>query len=317
MGNTIYLLHIVMRLSDRVCFHGGIEMSNKPLRIALICCLLYATGTVSAQANYSVEYINGAVDCRVGQDWKSLGPGDPVSADTSIRLSRGAIVELAASGKRISLVKEGVYAMASLSASSREPQKAQLLEIVSQKMRYLFKGSGGTESVFGVRAAQVETAGFESGGAVAKAQGEASLAAGDYAAAARSFEYALDEAMPDEEEPLRILLATTLALMDRPAAALGLLRGGDTTITPSRALLESSLLLRAGAPDEALALLRATSIKSGGNVAMAEAAEMEGLTLESLQRPAEAIEAYRRAVAAAAGSEAAIRSKERLVALGG
>lgn len=292
-------------------------MSNRSSRIAFLYCLVIAVGTVSAQTNYSVEYINGTVDCRVGQDWKSLSPGDSVSADSSIRLSRGAIVELKASGKRISIVKEGVYAVASLSASNREPLKAQLLEIVSQKMRYLFKGSGGTESVFGVRAAQVETAGFESGGAVAKAQGEAALATGDYAAAARSFEYALDEAMPDEEESLRMLLATALALMDRPAAALGFLRGGDATITPSRALLESSLLVRAGAPDEALALLRATNFKTAGNVALAEAAELEGLTLESLQRTAEAIEAYRRAVAAAAGSEAATRSKERIAALGG
>jgi hypothetical protein len=263
-------------------------MGNKPSRIALLYCLIVAAGTVSAQTNYSVEYISGAVDCGVGQDWKLLSPGDSVPADTSIRLSRGAIVELAASGKRISIVKEGVYAMASLSASNGEPQKARLLEIVSQKLRYLFKGSGGTESVFGVRAAQVETAGFESGGAVAKAQGEAALAAGDYPAAARSFEYALDEAMPDEEEALRMLLATTLALMDRPAAALGWLRGGDAAMTPSRVLLETSLLVRAGAPDEALALLRATNFKPAGNVAIAEAAELEGLTLESLQRPAEA-----------------------------
>jgi predicted negative regulator of RcsB-dependent stress response len=88
-------------------------------------------------------------------------------------------------------------------------------------------------------------------------------------------------------------------------------------MTPSRVLLETSLLVRAGAPDEALALLRATDFKSEGDGAMAEAAELEGLALESLQRPAEALEAYRRAVAAAAGSEAATRSRERLAALGG
>ena len=153
------------------------------------------------------------------------------------------------------------------------------------------------------------------GGDEAKKRGEAAITAGDYVAAARDFEYALDEALPGEEGLIRRLLASALAMQGRQAMAIGVLRGGERENGPAVDILEATLLLSAGSPEEALSIVRRVDPRLEPSFA-AEAAELEGLALEVMNKPEEVAAAYRRAISAAPDSPAGVRAAQRLAALG-
>jgi tetratricopeptide (TPR) repeat protein len=184
--------------------------------------------------------------------------------------------------------------------------------------------------VAGVRASDAASqSGFTTGGDEARKRGEEALAAGDYRTAAAELEYALEEALPGEEGPLRTSLASALAMLDRPAAALAVLRSGERDESPGRELLEASILVGSGAAEDALLIARSALARinasggagsadgaSGRAGLTAEAAELEGLALEALGRLGEAAEAFKRAVQAAPESQAAARSRQRLAGLG-
>ncbi|MDX9959341.1 MAG: hypothetical protein RBT68_12945 [Spirochaetia bacterium] len=137
------------------------------------------------------------------------------------------------------------------------------------------------------------------------------------------FEYALAEALPGEEGPLRTQLAMSLAMQDRPAAALEVLQSGEQDENPARYILEATILVSIGEAESALVIISeafAADATRSYNMTdpqelqhyAAEAAEIEGLALEALERPREAAEAYRRSILAAPDSLAAQRARQRL-----
>jgi tetratricopeptide (TPR) repeat protein len=240
-------------------------------------------------------------------------------------MGKGALAELSAGDRRISIVKEGMYTVKSISVTAFSSSRPGLLEALRSKLRGLTSGTAEL-GVAGVRASEAVAPSFSTGGDEARKRGEAALKSGEYAAAVRDFEYALEEALPGEEAPLRTDLASALAMLGRPAAALSVMRDGEQDEAPGRYILEATILLGAGAPEDALAVVRKgfprgmeSRAADGSSIepyVMAEAAELEGLALEALDRPGEAVAAYRKAVSTAPDSPAAVRAKQRLGAMG-
>jgi tetratricopeptide (TPR) repeat protein len=301
-------------------------MYKTSFRTIILSALLLAAVSAGAQTLWTVDFVSGKVEYQVKGTRMALSPGAKVADDATIYLGKGALVELSIGDRRISIVKEGMYTVKSISVTAFSSSRPGLLEALRSKLRGLTSGSPEV-GVAGVRASEAAAPSFSTGGDEARKRGEAALQSGDYTAAARDFGYALEEALPGEEGPLRTDLASALAMLGRPAAALAVMRGGEQDEAPGRYILEATILLGAGAPDDALAVLRAVFPPLEGARAadgstiephmLAEAAELEGLALEALVKPGEAAAAYRRAVNAAPGSPAAARAKQRLAAIGG
>ncbi len=283
----------------------------------------------SAQSLWTAEFVSGTVEYQIKGTRIPLTAGSRVGDEATVFLGKGALLELSSGDRRVSLVREGTYPIRNIAASSGSTTKPGLLEALGGKLRALFSGRG-ESGIAGVRASEAASApAFMTGGDEARKRGETAMAEGNYEAAAREFAYSLDEALPGEEGPVRRLLASALAMQGRQATALGVLRGGEREDSPAVDLLEATLLLGAGAPDEALIVIRrafppATTDGTGAGSAStglepafaAELAELEGLTLEVLERREEAASAYRRAILAAPDSPAGVRAGQRLAALG-
>ena len=297
---------------------------KNPCRSVLVAAALLAGMAASAQSFWTAEFVSGAVEYQLKGTKAPLSAGTKVGEDTTVFLGKGALLELSSGGKRVSLVREGTYSVRSIAAATGSTTKPGILEALGGKLRALFSGRG-EAGIAGVRASDAASAtGFVTGGEEAMKRGEVAMSSGNYDAAARDFEYALEEALPGEEGRVRRLLASALAMQGRQAAALGVLRGGEREESPAVDMLEATLLLGAGAPDEALAVMRRAfppASPGGASPALdpataAEAAELEGLVLEAMDKTLEAAGAYRRAMAAAPDSQAAARAKQRLAALG-
>jgi tetratricopeptide (TPR) repeat protein len=250
-----------------------------------------------------------------------------IAGDATIFVSKGAFVELRSDDRRVSLIREGSYTVKTITKIAASLSRPGLIEVLSSKIKSLIKGSDGESAVLGVRASDAAASfGFMTGGDEARIRGEAAMEAGDYESAQDEFEYALDEALPGEEGPLRTQLAMSLAMLDRPAAALAVLQSGEQDENPARFILEATLLVSIGEPESALAIIteafaadeiqtyNTTDPKELQHYA-AEAAELEGLALEALEKPREAAEAYRRSILAAPDSTAAQRSRQRLTVI--
>lgn len=276
----------------------------------------------SAQSLWTAEFVSGKVEYQLKGTRIPLSAGNRVDEEATVFLGKGALLELSSGSRRVSLVREGSYSMRTVAGATGSTTKPGILEALGGKLRAFFS-SRGDSSIGGVRASEAAgTPAFMTGGDEAKIRGEASMAAGKYEAATRDFEYALEEALPGEEGSVRRLLATALAMQGRQATALGVLRGGEREDSPAVDMLEASLLLAAGVPGEALAVMRSAfpPTAPAGTILdpaiAAEAAELEGLVLEAMDKPAEAADAYRRAITAKPDSQPAARARQRLEALG-
>ena len=291
------------------------------VRALVISATLLMAVTAGAQTLWTVDFVSGKVEYQVKSTKVALAPGTKVADNVTIYLDKGALVELSTGDRRISIVKEGMYSVKSISVTAFSSSRPGLLEVLRNKLRGLTSGTA-EFGVAGVRAADAAAPSFSTGGDEARKRGEASMLSGDFVAAVRDFDYALEEALPGEEGPIRTKIASALVMLGRSAAALAVMRDGEQDEAPGRYILEATILLGAGAPEDALAVLEKGFPGTGKTRAAdgspidpnmtAEAAELEGLALEALEKPGEAAAAYRKAISAAPESPAAARSKQRL-----
>lgn len=295
------------------------------LLLAFIFVASYAQ--VYSQSIWTVDYVSGAVDYQTSNAKTALLPGMQITEESTIFLSKGAFVELRSDDRRISLIREGSYTIKTITKKAAFLARPGFIEVLGGKIKGLIKGREGASSVLGVRASDVAaSSGLMTGGAEAQIRAEAAMAAGDYETAMNEFEYALYEALPGEEGPLRTQLAMSLAMLDRRAEALSVLQSGEQDESSARYILEATILVSIGEPESALVIIReelnADAINSYNATNpealqqyLAEAAELEGLALESLGRLREAAEAYKRSILAAPDSPAAQSSRQRLIEL--
>jgi hypothetical protein len=114
-------------------------------------------GQVAVQAPFLVQYVDGSAQVQLkGQTaWKTLKARDQVPADATVKLAKGAMVELARDKTQLSLIKEGIYPMAGL-LSKVQASGAGLGSTVAQKIRLVSSQPVQSSTTGGVRAGTVK-----------------------------------------------------------------------------------------------------------------------------------------------------------------
>jgi tetratricopeptide (TPR) repeat protein len=214
--------------------------------------LLIAAWLACAAAGFAqdlrVEYLDGLLEVQSGGSWREARLGEMVAGNASVRLSAGALVELAAGELRVTLHQPGTYAVGALLRAGRQSLAWGLGRLVKARLRVLFSAPTGGSQPGGVRAWEVQDPLAELG-MMEDEEEEARQAA--------------EQAQQAAVEEIRSLLAGG--------------RAGEAAAAAGRALE------RAGAAERPyfLFLLASARCLGGGNAAALQA-------LESVQAPEEA-----------------------------
>jgi hypothetical protein len=109
--------------------------------------------------------VDGSVQVQLkGQTaWKTLKAKDVVPADASIRLAKGAMIEMSRERLMLSLIKDGIYPMTSL-LSKVQSSGSTLGSTVAQKIRAVSSDPVQSSTTGGVRAAQAGPPDWSNGG---------------------------------------------------------------------------------------------------------------------------------------------------------
>jgi Tfp pilus assembly protein PilZ len=115
--------------------------------------VLYSQTTV--QQPFVVQYVDGSVQLQIrGQTaWKTLKAKDQVPADATVKLAKGAMMEMSRDKTVLSLIKEGMYPMAGL-LSKVQASGTGLGSTVAQKIKSVSSDPVQSSTTGGVRAAQ-------------------------------------------------------------------------------------------------------------------------------------------------------------------
>lgn len=121
----------------------------------LVLAGLAVYGQTTAQPPFAVQYVDGSVQVQLkGQTaWKTLKAKDPVPADATVKVAKGAMIELAREKTVLSLIKEGIYPMAGL-LSKVQVTGSGLGSTVAQKIKAVSSEPVQSSTTGGVRAAK-------------------------------------------------------------------------------------------------------------------------------------------------------------------
>jgi len=75
------------------------------LSAAIFMCLAFPVVAL----DLDVEYVDGYLDVRDGEEWFELFVGDTVSDSDTIRLDEDSIAELSTRGTKLTVTKPGIY----------------------------------------------------------------------------------------------------------------------------------------------------------------------------------------------------------------
>jgi tetratricopeptide (TPR) repeat protein len=120
----------------------------------LTVVLLAAAAIVGFSQALTVDYLDGNVELKTAKGWKAVAIGDSVPPDASLRITQSGSLELSRGRQKISLVKDGVYAVAELTKSTEKSGSTGLGAAFGQKLKALTEDKGSTSTtVGGVRGA--------------------------------------------------------------------------------------------------------------------------------------------------------------------
>ena len=131
------------------------RMSRKIFLVAILAGVL-AMGAF-AQA-FTVSYLDGTVEMQTTRGWKAISIGDQVPTDATIRISQTGSLELLKARTKITLLKDGVYSMASLSAAAGKGGSEGVGSTIAQKLQTLVTEKPKSSAAGGVRGAEQGTA---------------------------------------------------------------------------------------------------------------------------------------------------------------
>jgi TolA-binding protein len=132
-------------------------MTKRTLLLVAIGLVL-ATGAF-AQA-FTVSYLDGTTEIQTAKGWKALSIGDQVPADATVRLSQDGSLELQRGKTKMTLLKDGTYALAKLAKATDATGTGGVGGAIAQKLSGLVTEKPKTSAAGGVRGAD------QSGGSV-------------------------------------------------------------------------------------------------------------------------------------------------------
>jgi hypothetical protein len=213
----------------------------------------------------TVSWADGKVDMQNGSAWKAVSMGDELDSASTIRLAKGASVELSDGKRKVSLTAEGSYLLDNLlkkgAVASRQNTGAmnKLGKLVDPQ------ASVGSTTVAAVRGAAIEpakeSAEWQSDVDVSAImdEGRKLVRAGDYSNAALKFDEAAQAAEGVDKDAAVYSEAWALAAGDSQAKAVKLLRSMPSSgnWAGPRALLLARLDIDSGANAEAKSVIQA------------------------------------------------------------
>jgi tetratricopeptide (TPR) repeat protein len=125
---------------------------SKQLFIAIFLVFAVTLG-VSAQA-FTVNYLDGTVELQSAKGWTAINIGDQVPADASIRISQAGSIELRRGAAKLTLLKDGVYALATLAKASAAAGSTSVAGAITQKLQSLVTEKPKASTAGGVRGAE-------------------------------------------------------------------------------------------------------------------------------------------------------------------
>jgi TolA-binding protein len=105
-----------------------------------------------AQA-FTVIYLDGTVELQTAKGWSLLSIGDQVAADATVRISQQGSLELSRAKTKITLLKDGVFAIAGLAKASAS-SGAGVGSTIAQKLQTLVTERPKASTAGGVRGAE-------------------------------------------------------------------------------------------------------------------------------------------------------------------
>lgn len=226
---------------------------------ALVAAAAFSLGAQAAK----VSYVEGTVSRSAGASWKAVALGDELAPDAVLRLAGSSFLELKAQGATLSLSQPGSYSLRDLLAAGRASRSSGISAVLA-KFRAAFSAEDLTTraTTAGVRGAEQgrdEGADWVSSGAeVYLAAAKDYIASGDYPAAIRQLQRALDTETGDKAE-LEYYLADAESLGGNAREAFlhlsKLSPSGSEAWAPDYSLLKAELLIGSFAPRAAVDLL--------------------------------------------------------------
>jgi tetratricopeptide (TPR) repeat protein len=120
--------------------------------LASVFAGVFAAG-LFAQA-FTASYLDGTVELQTAKGWKAIAIGDPVQADATIRISQTGSLELLRAKTKITLIKDGVYSMASLAAAAGTGASGGVGNTIAQKLQTIVAEKPNASAAGGVRGAE-------------------------------------------------------------------------------------------------------------------------------------------------------------------
>jgi hypothetical protein len=252
----------------------------KRLTFVLISALV-AVLSLSA-APLTVSWADGKVEKQKGSTWLAVNMGDQVDSADTLRLAKGASVELTDGKRKVSLTAAGSYQLDALLKQGATASKTKGAALDKLGKLVDPKASAGAATVAAVRGAAIEptkeSVAWASDSADVGAimeEGRALVRSGDFVNAAAKFGDAAFSAEGDEKDAAVYAQAWSLAACDSSAQAVKLLRGMPSAgvWAGPRALLLARLDIDSGAQAEAKSVLDAAltaNLLAGDDVDLAK-----------------------------------------------
>jgi hypothetical protein len=229
-----------------------------------VIAVFFAVVAASA-ASLTVSWADGKIDMQQGSDWVAVNIGDQIDSSATLRLGKGASVELTAGKHKVSITSAGTYSLDSLlskgaAAENRISALDKLGKLVDPK------ATTSSTTVAAVRGDAIEptkeATSWDSGSANVSAildQGRKLVRDGDFDGAAARFEEAVKASDGDTRDSATYSEAWALAAGDSNAKAVKLLRSmpDSGTWAGPKDLLLARLDIDSNARDEAKAVLTA------------------------------------------------------------
>ena len=256
-------------------------------RFVMIILAAFVAALALSAVPLTVSWADGKVDLQKGSSWAAVAMGDKVDSSGTLRLAKGASVELSDGKRKVSLTAAGTYVLDTLLKKGAVASKNSSAALDKLGKLVDPKASTGSSTVAAVRGAAIEpakdTVTWQSDTvdvAAVMDEGRALVRDGDFANASLKFNEAAEAAEGNEKEAAQYAEAWALAADGSSARAVKILR-----IMPSsgswaapRGLLLARLDIDSGAKDEAKSVIDsglAAKLFLGDDVELAKSLQIE------------------------------------------
>jgi hypothetical protein len=233
-------------------------------KLTLVVIVAFVAALSLSAVPLTVSWADGKVELQKGSSWIAVNMGDKIDSASTLRLAKGASVELNSGKNKIALTAAGSYVLDTLlkQGAVASQNKAGALNKLGKLVDP--KASVGSTTVAAVRGAAIEptkdTVSWQADTvdvAAVMEEGRQLVRDGDYSNAALKFNEAASAAEGDEKDSAQYAEAWALAADDSSARAVKILRAMPSkgSWAAPRALLLARLDIDSGAKAEAKSVL--------------------------------------------------------------